>query len=322
MTMREARAACVALSLALLAGCASQPKHPDAFSFAVMGDTPYNEGEEKAHGAMLAALSREDVAFVIHVGDFKSGSSPCTDELYVRRKAEFDAVEHPFILTPGDNDWTDCRRPRAGGMDPIERLAQLRRVFFPDRRSLGRTPIEMAAQDQCLEAGCRCAAHPENRFWSRGGVRFVTLNIPGSDNNVGFDAANDAEAACRDEANARWLEQAVHASERSQTRALVIAIQANPWETRKPVYRAFLAQVVEASRRLKKPVLLVHGDTHTYRVDVPFRDAMGHPILNITRLETYGSPYVGWVKVTVDPDDPEIFSFAPNLQAFVPPPLR
>jgi len=174
-------------------------------------------------------------------------------------------------------------------------------------------------QDQCADAACGCPAHPENRFWTRAGVRFVTLNIPGSDNNVGFDAANDAEAACRDAANGQWLERAIRASEHSQTRGLVIAIQANPWDSRKPVYHAFLRQVVEAARRVKKPVLLIHGDTHTQRVDTPFRDSLGHTILNITRLETYGSPFVGWVKVTVDPDEPEIFSFAPKLQAFVPP---
>jgi hypothetical protein len=27
---------------------------------------------------------------------------------------------------------------------------------------------------------------------------------------------------------------------------------------------------------------------------------------------------VGWVKVTVDPDDPEVFGFEPRLQAVVP----
>jgi hypothetical protein len=252
---------------------------------------------------------------VIHVGDIKNGSDDCSDALYAKRKAEFDASAHPFIYTPGDNEWTDCRR---GGKDPIERLARLRQVFFADRRSLGRERIETWAQDRCADDACRCPAHPENRFWTRAGVRFVTLNIPGSNNNMGFDAANDAEAACRNEANARWLEQAVHASERSQTRALVIAIQADPWAPKKPVYEPFLHQVRDAARRLRKPVLLVHGDSHLLTIDTPFRDSMGNTIDNITRLETYGSPFVGWVKVTVDPDDPEVFSFSPQLQALAP----
>ena len=280
-----------------LAGCAARAPHPDAFAFAVLGDTPYSDAEETRYLEMLTAIDREPLAFVIHVGDFKGGGA-CSDALYERRKREFDASAHPFIYTPGDNEWTDCRRANMGSMDPIERLARLRQVFFADRWSLGRTRIETLAQDRCIDPGpmgCRCPAHPENRFWSRAGVRFVTLNIPGSHNNVGFDAASDAEARCRDEANALWLEQALRASERSETRALVIAT------------------------RLKKPVLLIHGDTHTQRVDMPFADSMGNTVLNITRLETYGSPFVGWVKVSVDPDEPDVFGFEPKLRAFVAP---
>jgi len=315
-----ARLALAAIVLTL-AGCAAGPPHPGAFAFAVLGDTPYSDAEETRYLEMLGAIDREPLAFVVHVGDFKGGG-PCSDALYERRRRQFDASAHPFVYTPGDNEWTDCRRANMGSMDPIERLARLRQVFFADRWSLGRARVETLAQDQCIDPGplgCRCPAHPENRFWSRTGVRFVTLNIPGSDNNVGFDAASDAEARCRDEANALWLEQAVRASERSETRALVIAIQANPWDSKKPVYRPFLAQVQAAAARLKKPVLLIHGDSHTQRVDTPFADPMGNPVLNITRLETYGSPFVGWVKVSVDPDEPEVFHFEPKLKAFVPP---
>jgi hypothetical protein len=309
--------ACLALGL-LLAGCARHAPHPDSFSFGVFGDTPYSDAEERQYLQMMEKMNREPLAFIVHVGDFKGGEK-CSDELYLRRKAQFDASTHPFIYTPGDNEWADCRRAHMGGMDPVERLARLRQIFFAEPSALGRTRLDLVAQDKCLDAGCPCPAHPENRFWTRAGVRFVTLNVPGSDNNVGVDAASDAEAQCRDAANRAWLEQAVRASERSETRALVILLQANPWETRKAVYRPLLRQVEDASRRLHKPVLFVHGDSHTQRVDTPFTDVLGNPLTNITRLEVFGSPFVGWVKVTVDPEDPEVFGFEPKLQGFVPP---
>ena len=299
-----------ALLLAAVAGCASKPRNPDAFSFAVMGDTPYTPAEEGPYQLMLQQVSDAPVSFVIHVGDTISGAGACTDAIYAKRKAEFDAVAHPFIYTPGDNEWTDCHR---AGWDSIERLATLRKVFFSDRRSLGRNPIELAAQDRCPDAECRCPALPENRFWTRGGVRFVTLNIPGSNNNTGRNAVNDAEAKCRDEGNWAWLEQAVRASERSETRALVIAIQADPWAPKIPVYEPLLERIRDAARRLRKPVLFVHGDSHIYTVDMPFKDALGNANTRITRLETYGSPFVGWVQVGVDPDDPEVFTFKPHL---------
>ena len=318
MRRAETRRALAALALLALGGCAGAPTHPDAFSFAVLGDTPYTAAEEGPYRAMLRQIDASPVAFVIHVGDILGHETGCTEEVYQRRKAEFDASVHPFVYTPGDNEWTDCG---AHGRDAIASLARLREIFFADRHSLGRSRIELWAQDRCADAACTCPAHPENRFWTRAGVRFVTLNLPGSENNTGKDAANDAEARCRNEANAAWLEQAVRASDRSQTRALVIAIQADPWRSRKGAYDGFLAQVRDAARRLKKPVLLVHGDTHLLIMDTPFRDVLGNTVANITRLETYGSPFVGWVKVTVDPDDPEIFRFEPHLVKLVLPGL-
>lgn len=312
----------VALAIAstlLLLACASPPPGPQAFAFAVVGDTPYSDAEESRFLEMMKQIDAQPLAFIVHVGDFKAGSrAPCTDALFERRRAQFDNSAHPFIFTPGDNDWVDCRRRSSGGFDSSERLARLRQLFFADRQSLGRRRIETLAQDQCLAPaveGCGCAAHPENRQWSHSGVRFATLNIPGSNNNVGFDAANDAEARCRNEANRQWLEGAVRESASPQTRALVVAIQANPWETQAPVYRDFIRQMEDAARVLAKPVLLVHGDTHIYRVDTPFATH------NPRRLETYGSPFVGWVKVTVEPQRAGLFSFEPKLFAVVPPTL-
>ncbi len=231
------------------------------------------------------------------------------------RRDQFNSFASPLIYTPGDNDWTDCRRQAAGSMDPLERLAHLRAIFFSDGNSLGATRIPTETQGQCLQPpveGCGCGAYPENRAWQRAGVGFATLNVPGSNNNTGFDAASDAEARCRNAANARWVEQAFAAAASPQARALVIALQADVWDTKTPVYRELIAQVDAGARRLGKPVLFVHGDTHTYRVDFPFANGA------ITRLETFGSPFVGWVKVKVDPTDPKIFSFEPHLRTIIP----
>ncbi len=323
MNPRIARALGATLLLLAAASCSVRAPHPDAFSFAVVGDTPYHPGEEERFVEMMADLDRAKLAFVVHVGDFKGGEK-CTDALYARRLAQFQASAHPLVYTPGDNEWTDCRRPYMGSMDPIERLARLRAMFFATPRSLGRATIETAVQASCGQGSgaCRCAALPENRAWSRAGVQFMTLHVVGSDNNVGFDAANDAEAACRDAANGRWLDEVAGQAQRSGARALVIAMQANPWDSKKPVFDRLRAQIVEVARRLDRPVLLIHGDSHTQRVDHPFRDAMGDPVRGITRMETYGSPFVGWVRVDVDPGAPEVFSFVPTLKAFVLPALR
>jgi hypothetical protein len=308
------------LVLAAATGCATKPPHPEAFSFAVIGDAPYSESEALDFDAMLGAMRAEPLAFVVHVGDFKAGGgSPCTDELYAAAKARLQASPHPLILTPGDNDWTDCRRESNGRMDPLERLAKLREVFFGDAWSLGRARLPLARQDECAErtgTTCRCPGIPENRLWTRGGVVFATVHVVGSNDNRGFDPANDAEQACRAAANRAWIENAIRLAETSRSRGLVVAAQANPWEaSRERVYDPFLAQLAAGARRLARPLLFIHGDTHTYRFDQPMRDGFGKSVANAWRLESPGSPVVGWVRVTVDPGDDRLFRVEPRLPA-------
>jgi hypothetical protein len=50
------------------------------------------------------------------------------------------------MLTPGDNDWTDCDRPSNGGFNSLERLDHERQVFFSTPFSLGAHPIRQEVQ--------------------------------------------------------------------------------------------------------------------------------------------------------------------------------
>src|ERR1700680_9094 len=106
----------------VLSSCALRPPSPDAFVFAVMGDTPYNDREEKHFVAMIERMNAAPLAFVVHVGDIKSGSAACSDALFEKRKAQFDASAHPLVYTPGDNEWTDCRGGGKNARDSLERL--------------------------------------------------------------------------------------------------------------------------------------------------------------------------------------------------------
>jgi hypothetical protein len=303
----------------LVAQCAFRPPGPEAFSFGVTGDTPYNAREEPAFMETIARMNGEALAFVVHVGDIKSGgNSPCTDELFLQRKAQFDTSRHPFVLTPGDNDWTDCRRESNGKYDVLERLQVLRRIFFPDGDSLGTQRMATETQDRCLEAGepCRCGPYPENRLWESHAIVFATINVPGSNNNRGFDAASDNEADCRDRANLAWL--AIAERRTATARALVVFTQADLWVGRGRTFAPYQEALVDIAGRLHKPVLFVHGDTHIYRYDTPFKARDGTPVANPARLEVYGSPFVGWVKVDVDGSRPDIFTVDPRLTRLVP----
>src|SRR5262245_17344911 len=112
------------------------PNPPGTFSFAAMGDAPYYPWEEIQYRQVLRSLDEHDLSFVLHVGDLFW--HPCSDEMYQRSFDALDALRHPVVYTPGDNEWTDCWESGSGGFAPRERLARLRQIFFADAtRSLG-----------------------------------------------------------------------------------------------------------------------------------------------------------------------------------------
>jgi hypothetical protein len=52
---------------------------------------------------------------------------------------------------------------------------------------------------------------------------------------------------------------------------------------------------------------------HRQRTDRPLIDlATGQPVANVTRVETFGSPAVGWVKVIFDPQNPAFVEAEPH----------
>jgi hypothetical protein len=54
----------------------------------------------------------------------------------------------------------------------------------------------------------------------------------------------------------------------------------------------------------------VHGDSHIFRVDKPlYGSTSGRAIENLTRVETVGHPDARWVRATVDPKNPSVFTF-------------
>jgi hypothetical protein len=98
----------------------------------------------------------------------------------------------------------------------------------------------------------------------------------------------------------------------------MIIWQADPWfSTPGHDFSATWKYLIEALRErtaaFGKPVVLVHGDSHIFRIDNPFDDpntaAVEFP--NFTRVETHAlaSDAANWVRVTVDPLDPLVFTF-------------
>ncbi len=84
-------------------------------------------------------------------------------------------------------------------------------------------------------------------------------------------------------------------------------------------FQSFLTALRDQVIAFRKPVVYVHGDSHYFRIDKPFLNSQGQRLENFTRLETFGDNQengnndVNWVKVTVDPNSREVFSYQPQI---------
>lgn len=330
---------CALLAFVLANECA--PAEAQTFQFGLIGDVPYTIAQDDEYRRLIAALNAADLAFVVHVGDMQSSPSdhyaspaisspPCTDQKYETLYLSFQSIKHPVILTPGDNDWTDCHLIRESQVDPLERLAKIRTMFYPAGRSVGQRTIAVENQATISQFG----KFQENLRWAIHGITFGTLHIVGSNDNFGRTPEMDAEHAERKAANINWLRSLFSEAKRSDSRGLVLMTHANlgfesywPKEPKARYFRPFIprgqtlpsrpaafgdyvAALAEELESYDKPVAFLHGDTHLFRIDKPlYSEKTKRLFENFTRVETFGDPNTHWVRVTVDAEDTQLFRF-------------
>jgi hypothetical protein len=319
-----------AISTCSAASWAAQP-----FSFALWGDMPYKKNHDADRTeAVIQSINRSDTRFSLYDGDIKDGSSQCTDNIYTDAVTMFNRLKKPAVYVPGDNEWTDCHRTNNGGYNGLERLAHLRQVMFAQPRSFGQRAMKL---DQQGEPGGKFA---ENTRFSYQGVMFVNVNMPGSNNNLVLSEkdctkksarvwadceASNAEYQERDAANIEWLRSAFTIARHLKHAGLVVTFQGDPGfdvpetedkdesqDKRFDGYRAFMAALVKETENFQGQVLLVHGDTHFFKMDKPLYSP-SHVLPNLTRLQTFGSPVNHWVKVSVNVKSPEVFTVRPVM---------
>lgn len=304
------RRALTLLALGLLTAAQAAP-----FTFVALGDMPYTIPADYARfEALIGRVNALQPAFTLHVGDIKSGSSACSDENLQKVKDEFTLFTGPLIYTPGDNEWTDCHRDAAGNFDPLERLAQVRQMFFTVGTSLGRTPMPVTSQPNQIE----------NARWVTEGVVFATLHVVGSNNGMERTPASALEYFTRNAANVEWIRSTFAQAKADNAPAVVIGFQADLWFGAPLLpsdigLRDTLNTLAAESKAYGRPVLLIHGDSHVLVIDRPLLEAgtrttpgqTGAVLTNVTRLEVMGAADVGAVEVTVDPASPDVFRFRP-----------
>jgi len=282
-----------------------------AFSFVALGDLPYGNvpSSQEYYARLIERINQNSTPFSIHVGDFKSGSTLCTDDEFSKQLNNFQSYSSAVIYTPGDNEWTDCHRSNNGSFDPLERLSLVRKMFFRQKQSLGKYPIQLESQS---------LTHPnftefvENQRWRHLGVLFNTLHIVGSNNN--FESRSPSavnEFFRREQANVAWIRDAFSLATSQKADVIVFAFQADVFESKSSYedfpgssgYRKTIGEtLLPLAQKWGKPVLIIHGDSHRFKIDQPFILNM-KPLTNVTRLVVPGADDVRAVEVTVNGAD-------------------
>lgn len=309
LRMRGIRTSVAACILALVSGAAQA----EAFRFVALGDMPYGKPKKvyPAYEALIGAINDTLPDLVIHVGDTKSGGTKCSDKTLDAQRGYLDSFDAPTLYTPGDNEWTDCHRKKAGKFDPLERLAYIRKTYFGQpSRSFGARAVALDHQGD--------AGYPENASLMHENVLFATIHVVGSNNNL--DPSKNAAAKehyARNLAALDWMARAF--ADAANAEALVLAYHADifreiertddtTWK-KNSGFRDFGIALRKHAAAYGKPVLLIFGDSHTYRVFEPFPDAP-----NLTALEVFGAEDMHAVDVSYDPDGGAApFSIAPLL---------
>ena len=322
----------------------------DTLTFAVFGDWPYSQVLFNNAPLLINSINADpDVNFIIHVGDIHSGSMACTSAGILPAIStsvpgwnqsiyfDFQQFKAPLIYTPGDNEWTDCHKTKEfKSGQPLNELAAVRSLFFArPGHSLGLEDKELWSQAQHFDpAFPDDAQFVENVIWEDGRTVFVTLNIPGSNNDTlpwtnGFEntTAHANEIALRNAANIRWLDTAFAWAAREHAKAVVVGIQADMFDPAALVaggdgldaYTPFVQELAKQSLKFGKPVMLFNGDSHLFEADHPLADPTSSTgvihhtpaVPNLTRITVQGSTNAPgeWLKFTIDTRKAQPFSW-------------
>jgi hypothetical protein len=235
------------------------------------------------------------------VGDIHSGKQACTQSYDQGIYDQFTGLADPLVYTPGDNEWTDCRKTAQGGGlkfssgdwvdyqvgdhtggDPLDNLDLVRSLFFATPgQTLGAPIGALAGVDRrsCTPVGCQL-----RRERDLGAVRRrvrddqifpaarTTIKTRGSAlgpraNGSAPSGSSAPPPTCVGSTErSRWRKTAARRMSSSSSRPTCGA-------SRRPRHESGYEPIVKSIARhaadLGGPVPDINGDSHKYRSDSP-----------------------------------------------------
>lgn len=292
-------------------------------SFIAYGDMPYFEKNYKSYEELIIKINTMKPSLVIHTGDAHHPND-CDNKTINLMYNYMNKIDAPLFFVLGDNDWTDCPKTK---FTQAERLNYVRKIYFSSASTLGRQPIKVINQKDL--------GYPENSRFKKNNIGFVGLHVVGSKNNmVTDDPKKMSEFNSRNKANLTWLNESFNLF--NQTDAIVIVLHGNmlkmkrnpfrklystlkkdiglimhlstyqilfedifieaPYYSFKLPYKELGTTIQNYSQKYRRPVLLLHGDTHKHKELKPTKN---YP--NLYVIETHGTPDIKAARIAIRP---------------------
>ncbi len=244
--------------------------------FSAIGDVPYsNEVAKELRKNLLNIENYQESSFLIHVGDIKSGASPCVDNTY-RNVAEILKLSKiPVFIIPGDNEWNDCDNPK-------EAYELWDKHFFHFHENWNPSwKIEYQPERK------------ENFAWVQEGVLIVGLNL------VGGRVNDQNEWDERLTTNAAWIKNLIQKNDPS-IKTIIVFGHAN-MNGNQEKFIKFTEKFRLIASTFNKPMLYLHGDGHHWINDRPWKEQ------NIQRIQVDAGASLLQVKVFNNLPNPFFF---------------
>jgi len=174
----------------------------------------------------------------------------------------------------------------------------------------------------------------ENVRWTMGPVVYLGLNVQGSNDNYPYAGVDGetrpqseidrqrAEEKARKAAALRWMAEGFAHAKKIGAKGVMVIWQADPnfnneqhlADTRSyDAYADYVTALRAETLAFAGQVVLVHGDSHYFKLDKPLNTDKGGVLANFTRVETFGARNTHWVSATIDGDGPDLFTFRPQI---------
>lgn len=230
--------------------------------FWVIADTPYNT----SHSAALAdyfANVPDDVSFIIHLGDIRSGSASSTDLSDYEDVADLlKQSPVPVFIIPGDNEYNDTDNPAFAWQTWQDNFLR-----FDQNWAHG---ITVSYQD----------VRPENFAFVIDGTLYIGINLVSGRIH---DAAEWAERQADDLA---WIQDnfALYGDLASSA---VIFGHASP---QKSGYSTFSAGLAQAAAAFADPIVYFMGDVHKWGYSQPYASAPNMTLISLPQTSASAPP--------------------------------